>query len=103
MHKGVSVTWQSCSSSSASLNSGDDSAWSSEQNHSSERTPLLLLHTQRRPFATGNSTWIGTGIMEKVNNSRLAYWADRLAVESEPGLTNAQVFKYAILELEKYC
>lgn len=41
--------------------------------------------------------------MEKVNNSRLAYWADRLAVESEPGLTNAQVFKYAILELEKYC
>ncbi|APA07597.1 hypothetical protein SS1G_00890 [Sclerotinia sclerotiorum 1980 UF-70] len=30
-------------------------------------------------------------IMEKVRNTRLGYWADKLAVESEPGLTNAQL------------
>jgi len=30
-------------------------------------------------------------IMEKVKNTRLAYWANKLAVESEPGLTNAQL------------
>ncbi|QSZ33277.1 hypothetical protein DSL72_002865 [Monilinia vaccinii-corymbosi] len=30
-------------------------------------------------------------IMEKVRNTKIAYWSDRLAVESEPGLTNAQL------------
>ncbi|KAA8564916.1 hypothetical protein EYC84_010686 [Monilinia fructicola] len=30
-------------------------------------------------------------IMEKVKNTKIAYWSDRLAVESEPGLTNAQL------------
>ncbi|KAL2071447.1 hypothetical protein VTL71DRAFT_12682 [Oculimacula yallundae] len=30
-------------------------------------------------------------MMEKVRGSKVAYWANRLAVESEPGLTNAQL------------
>ncbi|KAG9236402.1 permease for cytosine/purines, uracil, thiamine, allantoin-domain-containing protein [Amylocarpus encephaloides] len=30
-------------------------------------------------------------IMEKVKNTKLAYYVDKLAVESEPGLTNAQL------------
>ncbi|KAK0104131.1 hypothetical protein ONS96_005227 [Cadophora gregata f. sp. sojae] len=30
-------------------------------------------------------------IMEKVRGTKVAYWADRAAVESEPGLTNAQL------------
>ena len=30
-------------------------------------------------------------IMEKVRGTKVAYWADRVAVESEPGLTNAQL------------
>ncbi|KAH7351031.1 permease for cytosine/purines, uracil, thiamine, allantoin-domain-containing protein [Rhexocercosporidium sp. MPI-PUGE-AT-0058] len=30
-------------------------------------------------------------IMEKVRGTKVAYWADRMAVESEPGLTNAQL------------
>lgn len=30
-------------------------------------------------------------IMEKVKNTKLAYWANKLAVESEPGLTHAQL------------
>ena len=29
--------------------------------------------------------------MEKVKNTKLAYYVDKLAVESEPGLTNAQL------------
>jgi NCS1 family nucleobase:cation symporter-1 len=29
--------------------------------------------------------------MEKVKGTKLAYFADKLAVESEPGLTNAQL------------
>jgi NCS1 family nucleobase:cation symporter-1 len=29
--------------------------------------------------------------MEKVKESKLAYYLDKLAVESEPGLTNSQV------------
>lgn len=29
--------------------------------------------------------------MEKVKNSKLASWADKLAVESEPGLTHTQL------------
>jgi NCS1 family nucleobase:cation symporter-1 len=29
--------------------------------------------------------------MEKVKSTKLAYWANKLAVESEPGLTNAQL------------
>jgi hypothetical protein len=30
-------------------------------------------------------------LMEKVKETRLAHWVDKLAVESEPGLTNAQL------------
>ncbi|KAH6712921.1 permease for cytosine/purines, uracil, thiamine, allantoin-domain-containing protein [Leptodontidium sp. MPI-SDFR-AT-0119] len=30
-------------------------------------------------------------MMEKVRGTKVAYWADRMAVESEPGLTNAQL------------
>jgi NCS1 family nucleobase:cation symporter-1 len=30
-------------------------------------------------------------IMEKVKNNKFAYYVDKLAVESEPGLTNAQL------------
>lgn len=29
--------------------------------------------------------------MEKVKNSKLAHWADKLAVESESGLSNTQL------------
>ena len=29
--------------------------------------------------------------MEKFKSTKLAYWANKLAVESEPGLTNAQL------------
>lgn len=29
--------------------------------------------------------------MEKVKDTKLAYWLDKLAVDSEPGLTNAQL------------
>jgi hypothetical protein len=29
--------------------------------------------------------------MEKVKNNKFAYYVDKLAVESEPGLTNAQL------------
>lgn len=29
--------------------------------------------------------------MEKVKNSKLAHWADKLAVSSEPGLSNTQL------------
>jgi hypothetical protein len=29
--------------------------------------------------------------MEKVKHTKLAYYVDKLAVESEPGLTNAQL------------
>jgi hypothetical protein len=50
-----------------------------------ERTPLLYLP---HPASASN---IAPSTMEKVKNSKLAYWADKLAVESEPGLTNAQV------------
>lgn len=30
-------------------------------------------------------------VMEKMRRTKVAYWADRMAVESEPGLTNAQL------------
>lgn len=33
-------------------------------------------------------------IMEKVKNSKVAYWADKLAVESEPNLTTAQLMLF---------
>lgn len=32
--------------------------------------------------------------MEKVRNSKVAYWADKLAVESEDGLTTAQLMLF---------
>jgi NCS1 family nucleobase:cation symporter-1 len=33
-------------------------------------------------------------IMERVKNSKVAYWADKLAVESEPNLTTAQLMLF---------
>lgn len=35
--------------------------------------------------------WFLDFIMEKVKDTKIGYWADKLAVESEPGLTNAQL------------
>ncbi|KAF7925262.1 hypothetical protein BELL_0385g00130 [Botrytis elliptica] len=35
--------------------------------------------------------WFLDFIMEKVKNTKIGYWADKLAVEAEPGLTNAQL------------
>ncbi|TGO88914.1 hypothetical protein BPOR_0134g00010 [Botrytis porri] len=35
--------------------------------------------------------WFLDFIMEKAKNTRIGYWADKLAVEAEPGLTNAQL------------
>jgi hypothetical protein len=32
--------------------------------------------------------------MERVKNSKVAYWADKLAVESEPNLTTAQLMLF---------
>lgn len=97
-HKGVNVTCQGWSSSSASLNRGNDLAGSHEQSpstlYSSEETPLLLLHPQQRPVERDSPDGTIAAIMENVKKTRLAYWADKLAVESEPGLTNAQVSQY---------
>jgi hypothetical protein len=70
---------------------GEESDWAHGEIFPSEQTPLLLLHPRRRVFAGDAAGGTLAGIMEKVKNSRLAYWADKLAVESEPGLTNAQV------------
>lgn len=33
-------------------------------------------------------------MMEKVKRSKVAHWANKLAVESEPGLTTAQLMLY---------
>jgi hypothetical protein len=52
----------------------------------SESSPLLDHGPYRQ-----STLFSFVAIMEKVRNSRLAYWADKLAVDSEPGLTNAQV------------
>ena len=30
-------------------------------------------------------------VMEKVKNSKVGYWSSKIAVESEPGLTTAQL------------
>lgn len=46
----------------------------------------LVFHSSDE---SGN--WLLDFIMEKVKNTKIGYLADRLAVESEPGLTNAQL------------
>jgi hypothetical protein len=52
-------------------------------NYVSERTPLLYRSlTTQSPFAEA---------MEKSRRARFANLADRLATDSEPGLTNAQL------------
>lgn len=38
---------------------------------------------------------------EKVHGSKFRYWADKLAVESEPGLTKAQLMVWHTYHLEK--
>lgn len=37
------------------------------------------------------SSFLNWPIMEKVKNSKLAHWSSKVAVESEPGLTTAQL------------
>ncbi|KAB8290764.1 hypothetical protein EYC80_008401 [Monilinia laxa] len=46
----------------------------------------IAFHSSDEP---GN--WFLDFIMEKVKNTKISYWSERLAVESEPGLTNAQL------------
>jgi hypothetical protein len=42
-------------------------------------------------FHSSDEPHIFDFIMEKAKNTKLAYYVDKLAVESEPGLTNAQL------------
>lgn len=42
-------------------------------------------------IAADNEDWFVQLIMEEVKHSRAARFVDKLAVESEPGLTNAQL------------
>lgn len=53
-------------------------------------TQYPLLHTLRRRAISTVPERI-TDIMEKIKNSKAARLVDKLAVESEPGLTNAQL------------
>ena len=54
--------------------------------HLTERTPLLCSCK-----TSSSSAIISDEFMEKGRRSRLARFVDKLAVESEPGLTNGQL------------
>ncbi len=63
--------------------------WAHEQDEftlafRTETFPLL-------PSSASTRQSFASVVMEKVKSSKFAYWADKIAVESEPGLTNAQV------------
>ncbi len=70
------------------------SDWAREHSFVYEDTPLLRRR-QNLKFVD-----YCAAAMEKVRNSKLAYYADKLAVESEPGLTHAQVSAWSRDSLE---
>lgn len=45
-------------------------------------------------FHSSDEPFFANRIMEKVKKSKVAHWANKLAVESEPGLTTAQLMLY---------
>lgn len=51
------------------------------------------IHSRDIVFHSSDESggWFLDFIMEKVKNTKVGYWADKLAVEAEPGLTNAQL------------
>jgi NCS1 family nucleobase:cation symporter-1 len=57
--------------------------------------PVNLLPTRDQhsnvSYHSSDESYFFDHIMEKVKSTKLAYWANKLAVESEPGLTNAQL------------
>lgn len=63
-----------------------------------EYQPLCYTETESVDFEDHGENSAGplwaAGIMEKVKNTKAAKFVDKLAVESEPGLTNAQLLLY---------
>ena len=57
--------------------------------------PVNLLPTRNQhsnvSYHSSDESYFFDYIMEKFKSTKLAYWANKLAVESEPGLTNAQL------------
>jgi len=55
-----------------------------DNSHFENSDQLISYHSSDEPY-------FFDFIMEKVRSTKFAYWANKLAVESEPGLTNAQL------------
>lgn len=89
---------------SGSSSSSSRTPYHPRSTHSSETDPLLAGYTDiptldfgarrdrhRILYHSSDEPSYLDHIMEKVKSTRLAHLVDKLAVESEPGLTNAQL------------
>lgn len=72
--------------SSSSLHSRNTSTSTSSSSPSDIFSGDIIFHSSDE-----SGGWFLDFIMEKVKNTKIGYWADKLAVDAEPGLTNAQL------------
>ncbi|KAL7771477.1 hypothetical protein CFE70_001420 [Pyrenophora teres f. teres 0-1] len=59
-----------------------------------KRMSALLIWDVSTVFHSTDEAFYLDNIMEKLKRSKVAHWADKLAVESEPNLTTAQLMLY---------
>ncbi|KAI9644008.1 uracil permease [Ciborinia camelliae] len=76
-----------------SLHQRNTSASSTKGSSSSSSSSSSNINFRDITFHSSDESgnWFLDFIMEKVKDTKVGYWADKLAVESEPGLTNAQL------------
>ncbi|ESZ90855.1 uracil permease [Sclerotinia borealis F-4128] len=77
----------------SSLHHRNTSASSPRPLSSSSSSSPPNIYSREITFHSSDESgnWFFDIIMEKAKNTKIGYWADKLAVESEPGLTNAQL------------
>jgi nucleobase:cation symporter-1, NCS1 family len=61
------------------------------RHHHSDSPSLNIGPELHTVYHSSDESYFFDFIMEKVKSTRLAHFVDKLAVESEPGLTNAQL------------
>lgn len=83
------------SSEASSLEEAELLTWESAQTSAPRNPSSASSAHRRRPYIDLDRTGEGPGfliiIMEKIKDTKIARFVDKLAVSSEPGLTNAQL------------
>ena len=74
--------------------SGDLQSYQASGSSSRSESFLRPLATSSCHHSSDEGFFFYSTIMEKVKNSKIAHWSNKLAVESEPNLTTAQLMLF---------